>query len=424
MSDIKEKTAALSIECDGKREARSKGRTATTSRELRIGGEHEIRFNVQAGTLVMGANSTLDAYLSNVTLGVHGGNCGVLDLRLASVRRSGDLGVFRANSLRMAIDGQGDGPRYNSEILLGSSLSSFEVASTLTIADGHRTSAWIGQFGGNGTAPFPDGADIKLGVSHTSRAAVRIGIGNYWGVSGHLVAGNGGDFTGYLSSLTVGTKADGGGESASGRLDVRNMDTVMLDVSGNTVIGSSYDASKQGYGRVHLGPGTATFRNLTIGHSWGQGLLDLYETDVTVTNALTVNTTGMVTTRVRAAGGSLALNGLTLDFHPESLALCRMAVDGARVWLDNGVVGAPIWQVRLADARGRIVELDGAAAGTVAARPRPHACSAGLDRGQGLRPRLAQRSTHPRQVAGLAGDQPLADAAAPVAGGRDVRPDC
>jgi hypothetical protein len=218
----------------------------------------------------------------------------------------------------MAIAGHGNSPRWNSEILFGSSLTSFEIASALTIASGDRTSGWIGKFGSSGSNAMPDGANITLGISKSSRASVTIAIGGYWGTSGHLVAGTGGSCTGYLSSVSIGTKGGGGTENSTGRLDLRNMASVLLDVSGSTVLGSSTDASKQGFGYLHLPTGTALFNTLTIGHSWGLGLLDLYGTEVTVTNALTVNATGLITNRVGTAGGSVTLSSnatLTVNGH-------------------------------------------------------------------------------------------------------------
>ncbi len=62
-----------------------------------------------------------------------------------------------------------------------------------------------------------------------------------------------------------------------------------------------------------------------------------------------------------------AVNGLSLELHPETLALRRLSC-GGRVWLANSREGVGLWQLHLADARGRIVDLDGAAAKTVATR--------------------------------------------------------
>lgn len=61
------------------------------------------------------------------------------------------------------------------------------------------------------------------------------------------------------------------------------------------------------------------------------------------------------------------VNGLRLELAPGTLALRRLAC-GPRMWLDNGAAGAHLWQLHAADAAGRIVDLDGAAAKTVAAR--------------------------------------------------------
>ncbi len=277
---------------------------ATTARTLGLGVGST---GTSRGDLIMGPGSVFDAYLSTVTLGQGEGRKGVLDLRQATITRGDSNGVFRASTLNMAMGGHGDHARYNIEILFGDSLTSFEITSGLTIASGHRTSAYIGKLGTVGTTALPDNVDIKLGVSTSSRASVMIGHGAGWGVTGHLVAGSGGEFTGYLSSLTVGRKDGTGNETANGRLDLRNMDSVFLDVSGSTLIGNRTSTGGSAVGRVHLGPGTAVFNNLTIGPTSGSGLLDLYGTDVTVTNAMTVNATGLVSNRVLATSGSITI---------------------------------------------------------------------------------------------------------------------
>ncbi len=64
---------------------------------------------------------------------------------------------------------------------------------------------------------------------------------------------------------------------------------------------------------------------------------------------------------------SYIVNNVSIELTADTLELCRLKV-GERTWLDNGAEGAPLWQVHLADAGGRQVNLDGAAAAAVAAR--------------------------------------------------------
>jgi len=280
--------------------------SASVVKNLTVGNVAVTQFGT--GYLVMDIGSILDGYFGIATIGNGDGGKGVLDLRNATtVKRGAETGVFRADSLLMGIGGAGQTPRYDNEILFGSSLTSLEVTSSLRIGDGHRTSAWIGKYGSDGTAVMPDNVDIKLGVDSANRATVIIANGGYFGVSAHLVAGSGGDFTGYLSTLTIGKKGSGGADSSYGRFDIHNMDSVYLNVSGASLIGNSYSAGKVGNGYVYLPDGTAVFADLTIGTSYGSGLLDLYGTDVTVNNSLTVNETGLVEVRVDSTGDALII---------------------------------------------------------------------------------------------------------------------
>jgi len=58
------------------------------------------------------------------------------------------------------------------------------------------------------------------------------------------------------------------------------------------------------------------------------------------------------------------VNGVTLLFNTRTLALCRLVCE-SHAWLDNGLAGAPIWQLHVVDAMGRKVDLDGASAASV-----------------------------------------------------------
>jgi len=55
---------------------------------------------------------------------------------------------------------------------------------------------------------------------------------------------------------------------------------------------------------------------------------------------------------------SHTVNGLNLELAPRSLALKRLSC-GKRDWLNSGPVGESVWQLHVADAQGRRVDLDG-----------------------------------------------------------------
>ncbi len=74
-----------------------------------------------------------------------------------------------------------------------------------------------------------------------------------------------------------------------------------------------------------------------------------------------------MTSTERASAITHAVGGMHLTLASDWLAIQRLAC-GPRVWLDNGAAGAPLWQLHLADAAGRQVNLDGAAAAAVASR--------------------------------------------------------
>lgn len=61
------------------------------------------------------------------------------------------------------------------------------------------------------------------------------------------------------------------------------------------------------------------------------------------------------------------VNGLSLELHPKTLALVRLAGPGV-AWLDNAPKGEPIWQLHVADKTGQRLDLDGSAARTVRAK--------------------------------------------------------
>ncbi len=307
--------------------------TSGTSRELNLGYRAPGNIGTPTrGELIVGSSTTtttFDAYLSTVRVGASQGASGLLDLRNAGLIGNGQTGTFRATTLHMATSGHGNYFPAASQILFGTSLQSLEVTGNLTMGEAMQTAGYLGKFGTSGTAVLPDNVDIKLGVSTSSRATVSFATN--WSSAAHLVAGSGGEFTGYLNTLTVATNPgwqyDNNTRNATGRLDVRNMSSVMLDVSGNTVIGqASYKVQNPAYGYVHLGPGTATFNNLTIGPTYGSGLLDLYGTATTVNGVLTLNATGEIKFN----------NGATLTLNSNSGQNLAGAVNGTGNLVKNG----------------------------------------------------------------------------------------
>ncbi len=269
--------------------------------------------------LTFGTNTIFDAHIGEMWLGRGTGGWAQFDLRnVDEIRVGNEIGVFRAEQVILGYEGNGAHFRDGIELLFGPALKSFEVKDNLQIAYWEQNKSWIGQADGNGTAPMPAGADVRIGVDSTRRAKISIGQSGYWPTYGHFAGPVGGDCTAWISDITIGVKATGGNGTSWGSLDLRNMDSIAMDVSGAVIVGSSADSVHQGTGRIALPPGTASFSgDVTLGSDYGFGELLLNGTAATITKSLTANPTGLVSNNVMgascgldiAAGASFSFNG-------------------------------------------------------------------------------------------------------------------
>lgn len=299
--------------------------TAGAARNLTIGRGRNYTIGAQ---LLLAANTTLQGHFDTIVvpgmpIGATDANrtiTGLLDLRQAALTDGTTAGVFAASNLYVAARSAHHVSGLTGQVLFGTALNAIRIADKLIIGRGVRFFGYLGVRDSNGTAAMPDHVDIEVG-SQENRGTLNVAHGDIDGntqnASAHLVAGNGGAFTAYLTSLMVGRHGGWDADktasrNATGILDLRNMDEIVLDVDGDATIGESRTEADYikhtANGYVHLPPGTAVFNNLSVGPAYGSGLLDLYGTEVTVTNALAVSGKGTITVRSGAAGGSLTVN--------------------------------------------------------------------------------------------------------------------
>ena len=280
--------------------------TTSSAAEIIIGRSWDQYYY---GHLTFGDGAVFDGHLGTVHIGRGYGGWGRIDFRGAAQIRCGDeIGVFRANVVELGYEGNGGHFRSNIEILFGSALTSFEVNDTLTLAWNEQNSSWIGQKNGYGTAPFPAGADVKFGVDSSRRAAISIGWSGYWPTYGQFAGPVGGDCTAWISTLTLASRTGGatGNNATLGILDLSDMDTVDMDVSGATQIGISGDSTHMANGRLALPSGTANFAGaVTLGTDYGWGELLLNGTTAIVGGGITVGSCGVVSNVVQGASCGL-----------------------------------------------------------------------------------------------------------------------
>lgn len=190
----------------------------------------------------------------------------------------------------------------------------------------------IGNHGGHGRiglpddGPLPDGVSILLGEGAEARASFEMASHNARlgrDSDGSLIAGQGGEFIAYLTSMIVGQRGGNqwGGRSL-GTLDLRGMDQVRIDAATIT-IGKRLHAVQSGrtaQGEVYLPTGTVIAQNMTIGETsadggLAEGLLDLSGTRVSISERLLLGTgqathpdgLGRVVTRLSGRSGGLEL---------------------------------------------------------------------------------------------------------------------
>jgi hypothetical protein len=256
------------------------------------------------GTLRLG-----DGSLVSIGVGIGRQTRGQLDLRQAAIEggvlKLANLYIGRRDSWTYAdiLDGVSD-------VLLGSgTASALHVVNNLTIGYGSgRAHGRIGEIVGT-TYMLPVGMDLLLGDATSSppvRCAATIGRGGWYETTGELRAQSGGQFTGYLSSLTVGRTEDD--HYLRGLLLLEDMTNCAVDVT-TVFIGKG--------GKVSLPPGVVTNGTTSVG-SDGTGSLTLRGTRYAVTNSVHVYGSGRINVTVTNASTGLDIipstaGALTVD---------------------------------------------------------------------------------------------------------------
>ena len=183
---------------------------------------------------------------------------------------------------------------------------------------------------GTVTDYLPPGVTVQIGTV-TGTAKLNVGsrpagqyplYGETYGNGRAVLRITNGTFRGYLSELKVGTKEDST-KVVTGIVDLASADVPVLNVIGHAFIGAEngtnwsstvQSGNRYGYGYVYLPTCVVNIAsNLYMGDTnpSSLGLLDLNGTEMRVSGAVFVDTTGVVTTRV--SGASAGLNFLGTD---------------------------------------------------------------------------------------------------------------
>lgn len=255
------------------------------------------------------------------------------------------------------------GHGYNSEGYLDigrdSALQTLTASNTLSIGGGYG--GFIG-YDDNGVFKswLPPGITVKVG-SPTSRAVMYIGRRVAYFSSYRIASGQGaltvsnGLFSAYLSALIVGINtADPVNcvRTATGMLDLQHATVSAFDVEGDVAVGAytgsphyadAGTGNKDGWGYLCLPACHAVIDgNLSVGdtHTTSFGLLNLDGATVSVSQSCTVDTTGIVTSRIYSASSGLDLASTsTNDF---------TIADGGRVHLVFTSDTPTLWGLRMA----------------------------------------------------------------------------
>jgi hypothetical protein len=368
--------------------------TAGTAANLTIGRMDSATLTLSPGTILDPVN------VGRVSLGEHnssGNGQGLLDLRGCPV--SGR--TLRMRSLSLV------GYWYGSYVYLNGStgIDAIEISSTLSLGDSWAPGTYLSDdldtYVGNPAdgGRLPPNVSLTIGTSDAQRGNLvvnRLSTSSYSGVRiDKIVASAGGVFTAHLTNLWVSANgANAGTALQHGALDVSRMAACSVDAR-NITIGSPTSplATDVVRGEVRLCPGTVTAGQVAVGATTGQGfgLLELSNTVVTVSEALSIRATGDVVARQGSASGGITVEAdagglviaagatLTLRFQQPAMALPHyglrwkgnhvteledMAADGRLVIDDAGLgkdatlfVSGGYTCVGLANASGTVIIL-------------------------------------------------------------------
>jgi len=241
-------------------------------------------------TLTLAAGMTLEAYVNEIS----SINAFTIDLRGVAIHD----GVLSANRYELA---------NGSRILLDGDTQ----IDALHVGNNTMRIGWYGALSYIGDEAHPDQAlpedlDLRFGVDAGTRATVTIGnTDGAWrpagpgGQRGKLVASSGGQMTGWIGTLSVGT-VDGG----HGNLNTAAMDGCDLDI---TTLNVGTHANSYGYFR--LPPGQAAAGTATVGATAGtkKGYVELNDTHFTVTGGLEIRHSGEVVVNVGGESSGILL---------------------------------------------------------------------------------------------------------------------
>ncbi len=288
--------------------------TADTAANLTIGRLADATLTMSSGTSLETVN------LGSVSLGEHtssGNGNSILDLRGCQVVD----GVLRLRSLSLV------GYWKSAFVYLdgATGISSIEVSNTVSLGASFGPGAWSGDstYVGNPSenGNLPANISLKIGSSPEQRGNLivnrLINSGYVGNRTDKIVATSGGTFTAYLTNLWVAANGVNPGSSAQyGLLDISRMNSCSVDAL-DVRLGSrgsplSTDNIK---GEWRVCSGTVTAGTVVVGASTGKGygLLALSNTLFTVTNSLTINTTGTNLVSVGAEPSGFDLQGTLID---------------------------------------------------------------------------------------------------------------
>jgi len=335
-------------------------------------------------------NATFDASMAVCRVGIShmhgwcaelnsGAGIATLDMTNATIQD----GLFKANELHIAMGSRSEGYVQFSST---SGLTDLEVTSILNIA---ADRGWMGRIGDpdNGYL-LPPNVNITLGDWGVTRCDVSIGGPTIYSDStsdGRLIASSGGTCTAYIGRLRLGTHQGGDQSwavngSGTGILDLRNMDSVTMDVTTVDICAEPPvpDLQDQGHndgrGYLYLPSGTVVAGDVVVAHPdvndtnadpTAEGVLGLNGTVFTVNDSLAVGPRGTVETNVDgyACGLDIAAEALvdirgviTITFlrtaqvpgfywgfrwQGDHQAEVQQLIDDGKIVIDSSLIGEP-----------------------------------------------------------------------------------
>jgi hypothetical protein len=287
--------------------------TVATAANLTVGSRADATLTMSPGTFLDTVN------LGSVSLGEYdssGQGTAILDLRGCQVVG----GVLRMLSLTMA------GYNKSSFIYMDGNtvISSIEVSNTVSLGASFGPGGWLvdASYIGNpaDSGNLPANISLKIGSSPAQRGDLIVNkVGGTIGTrTDKIVATSGGIFTAYLTNLWVAANGANAGDSQAqyGLLDISRMSSCSVDALDVRLgVPASPLSTDNIKGEWRVCSGTVTAGTVVVGASAGKGygLLALSNTTFTVTNTLTINTTGTNLVSVGAEPSGFDVQGSLVD---------------------------------------------------------------------------------------------------------------